>query len=59
MTRQSIVLALLAVTALAFVTTQRQKLEPSPVGRIAVDPVLSPVCRCDTRRASIVIGLCQ
>ncbi len=53
----AIVLALLAVTALAFVTTQRQKLEPSPVGRIAVDPVLSPVCRCDTSTATIVIGL--
>jgi hypothetical protein len=53
----AIVLALLAATALAFVTTQRQKLEPSPVGRIAVDPVLSPVCRCDKRTASIVIGL--
>ena len=38
----AIVLALLAATAVAFVTTQRQKLEPSPVGRIAVDPVLSP-----------------
>ena len=53
----AIVLALLAVTALAFVTTQRQKLEPSPVGRIAVDPVLSPVCGCDKRTATIVIGL--
>ncbi len=53
----AIVLALLAATALAFVTTQRQKLEPSPVGRIAVDPVLSPVCRCDKRTATIVIGL--
>jgi len=53
----AIILALLAATAVAFVTTQRQKLEPSPVGRIAVDPVFSPVCRCDKRTASIVIGL--
>jgi hypothetical protein len=53
----AIVLALLAVTAVAFVATQRQKLEPSPVGRIVVDPVLSPVCKCDKRTATIVIGL--
>ena len=53
----AIVLALLAATAVAFVTTQRQKLEPSPVGRIAVDPVLSPVCGCDKSTASILIGL--
>ena len=53
----AIVLALLAATAVAFVTTQRQKLEPSPVGRIAVDPFLSPVCRCDKRTATILIGL--
>ena len=53
----AIVLALLAATAVAFVTTQRQKLEPSPVGRIAVDPFLSPVCRCDKRTATIFIGL--
>jgi hypothetical protein len=53
----AIVLALLAVTALAFVTTQRQKLERSPVGRIAVDPILSPVCRCDTSAARILIAL--
>jgi hypothetical protein len=53
----AIVLALLAATAVAFVTTQRQKLEASPVGRIAVDPVLSPVCRCDKRTAMIFIGL--
>ena len=54
----AIVLALLAVTALAFVTTQRQKLEQSPVGRIAVDPVLSPVCGATRarRRSSSVSG---
>ena len=52
-----IVLALLAATAVAFVTTQRQKLEPSPVGRIAVDPVMSPVCGCDKSTATIFIGL--
>jgi hypothetical protein len=53
----AIVLALLAATAVAFVTTQRQKLEASPVGRIAVDPFLSPVCKCDKSTATILIGL--
>jgi len=53
----AIVLALLCATAVAFVTTQRQKLEPSPVGRIEIDRVLSPVCGCDKRAAMIRIGL--
>jgi hypothetical protein len=53
----AIVLALLSATAVAFVTTQRQKLEPSPVGRIEIDRILSPVCACDTSSATIRIGL--
>jgi hypothetical protein len=53
----AIVLALLAATAVAFVTTQRQKLQPSPVGRIAIDRIFSPVCACATRAATIRIGL--
>jgi hypothetical protein len=53
----AIVLALLIATALAFVTTQRQKLEPSPVGRIEIDRILSPVCSCDKSTATIRIGL--
>lgn len=53
----AIVLALLCATAVAFVTTQRQKLEPSPVGRIEIDRMLSPVCGCDKRAAMIRIGL--
>jgi hypothetical protein len=53
----AIVLALLCATAVAFVTTQRQKLEPSPVGRIEIDRILSPVCRCDKSAATIRIGL--
>ncbi len=52
-----IALALLSATALAFVTTQRQKLEPSPVGRIKIDRILSPVCACETSTATILIGL--
>ncbi len=53
----AIVLALLSITAVAFVTTQRQKLEPSPLGRIEIDRILSPVCDCDTSKAMIRIGL--
>jgi hypothetical protein len=53
----AIVLALLAATAVAFVTTQRQKLQPSPVGRIEIDQIFSPVCACDKRTAAIRIGL--
>src|SRR6187551_563256 len=54
-----IVLALLAVTAVAFVTTQRQKLEPSPVGKLEIDRILSPVCHCDKRAATIRIGMAR
>ena len=53
----AIILALLIATALAFVTTQRQKLEPSPVGRIEIDRILSPACACDRSTATIRIGL--
>jgi hypothetical protein len=53
----AIVLALLIATALAFVTTQRQKLEPSPVGRIEIDRILSPACACAKSAATIRIGL--
>jgi hypothetical protein len=53
----AIVLALLAATAVAFVTTQRQKLQPSPVGRIEIDQIFSSVCACEKRTASIRIGL--
>jgi hypothetical protein len=53
----AIVLALLCATAVAFVTTQRQKLEPSPVGRIEIDRILSPACACDKTAATIRIGL--
>ena len=52
-----VVLVLLAATALAFVRTQQQKLEPSPIVVVEIDPVLSPVCACETDKASIVLGL--
>jgi hypothetical protein len=52
-----VVLVLLAATAVAFVRTQQQKLEPSPIGRVDIDPVFSPVCDCETRAASIVLRL--
>ncbi|MGH2997392.1 MAG: FlgD immunoglobulin-like domain containing protein, partial [Gaiellaceae bacterium] len=50
-------LVLLAATAAAFVTTERQKLEPSPVGAIEIDRVFSPTCGCPQRSATIRIGL--
>jgi hypothetical protein len=52
-----VVLVLLAATAVAFVRTQQQKLEPSPIGRVEIDPILSPVCECDKDMASITLGL--
>lgn len=48
-----VVLLLLTATALAFVTTQRQKLERSPIVVVSVDRVLSPVCRCKRARATM------
>jgi FlgD Ig-like domain len=52
-----VVLGLLAATAVAFVTTQRQKLERSPVGRLVITKVFSPVCDCSEDKASIQITL--
>jgi flagellar hook capping protein FlgD len=48
-----IVILLLAATAVAFATTERQKLEKTPFAVLRVDGVLSPVCRCPTTRATI------
>jgi hypothetical protein len=48
-----IVLLLLAGTAIAFATTERQKLEETPFSVVRLDDVLSPVCNCSTRRATI------
>jgi hypothetical protein len=52
-----VVLVLLAATAVAFVHTQRQKLERSPIGTLEIDRLFSPVCRCDKSKASIEITL--
>jgi hypothetical protein len=48
-----VVMVLLAATAVAFATTERQKLEKTPFAVLRVDDVLSPVCRCPTNGATI------
>jgi len=48
-------LALLAGTAVAFATTERQKLERTPFAVVRVDDLLSPVCRCGTNAATIAL----
>ena len=50
-----IVLAVLAATAVAFATTERQKLEKTPFSVVRVDDVLSPVCRCSRSGATIAL----
>jgi hypothetical protein len=50
-----VVLVLLAATAVAFVRTQQQKLERSPVGRLVIDKRFSPICRCPANAARIGI----
>jgi hypothetical protein len=49
----AVVLLLLAGTAIAFATTERQKLEKTPFAVLRLDEVLSPVCKCRTGRATI------
>ena len=51
----AVMLALLAATAVAFATTERQKLEKTPFAVVRVDDVLSPVCRCSTNAATIAL----
>jgi hypothetical protein len=50
-----VALVLLAATAVAFATTERQKLERTPFSVVRVDEVLSPVCRCSTNGAAIAL----
>jgi hypothetical protein len=50
-----VVLVVLAATAVAFATTERQKLEKTPFAVVRVDDVLSPVCRCGTNAATIAL----
>lgn len=54
-----LVVALLAATLAAFALTQGLKQQKSPVFRTDVDEVLSPVCRCATRSATIAFRLRQ
>lgn len=48
-----LVVALLAATAAAFALTEVLKLQKSPITGTKVDPVLSPVCVCQTDEAVI------
>ena len=50
-----VALLLLVATALAFATTERQKLERTPFAVLRIDPVVSPVCRCSTDAATIAL----
>jgi hypothetical protein len=50
-----VALVLLAATAVAFATTERQKLERTPFAVVRVDEALSPVCRCSTNAATIAL----
>ena len=48
-----LVLGLLGGTATAFAVTESLKLELSPITAPRIDKVFSPVCRCETARATI------
>lgn len=50
-----VVLLLLAGSAVAFATTERQKLEKTPFAVVRVDGVVSPVCRCGKNAATIAL----
>jgi len=50
-----VVLVLLAATAVAFATTERQKLEKTPFSVVRVDDLLSPICRCGTNASTIAL----
>ena len=52
-----VVVALLVATAGAFVWTERQKLQPPPFEVSEVSETFSPVCRCETAAAQIVLEL--
>ena len=55
--RTAIVLILLVGTAAAFVVTEDLKLEPDPIAQPRIDPVISPVCRCEHQTARIAFRL--
>lgn len=53
-----LVILLLAATAAAFVRAEDQKLEPSVIETVEVDPrLISPTCRCETASVSIEVEL--
>ncbi len=49
----ALVLALLGATTVAFVVTERLKLEPSPITKVFVTKTFSPACECETDFARI------
>ena len=53
----ALVLGLLVATAAAFAVTENLKLTKSPITRTRVSKVLSPVCNCDKRAATIAFSL--
>ena len=55
--RTALVLVLLAGTAAAFVVAEDLKLEPDPIAQPRIDPVFSPVCRCDHQTARVSFKL--
>jgi hypothetical protein len=55
----AVVILLLAGTAIAFATTERQKLERTPFAVLRLDTVLSPVCKCPTSRVTISLRFRQ
>jgi FlgD Ig-like domain len=55
----AVVLLLLCGTAIAFATTERQKLEKTPFAVLRLDELLSPVCKCPTSRATISLRFRQ
>ena len=48
-----VVILLLAATAVAFATTERQKLEKTPFAVLPIDGEISPVCGCPTAGTTI------
>ncbi len=52
-----LVIVLLAATTAAFVRAEQQKLVGSPLRVVRVDKLISPVCRCETARATIALSL--
>src|ERR1700730_10536700 len=52
----AVVLLLLGGTAIAFATTERQKLETTPFSVLRLDELMSPVCDCPTSRVRISLS---